>query len=165
VFALRLVIETTPSVAERLQRARREEPWFGTAGIPNYFRKPYGPGWALVGDAGYDRDPITAQGISDAFIDADALSAALDAAFAERRPLEEALAEHQSQRDQRVKPMYEMTCQFATLGPPQPPLPQLFAALRHNREATNQFYSAITGSLPLPQFMDPGNVGRIISGG
>ena len=47
--------------------------------MPNYFRKPYGPGWALVGDAGYNRDFITAQGIMDAFRDAELCAAALDA--------------------------------------------------------------------------------------
>ena len=69
---VRKVLESTPSVADRLRGARRETKWFGTAGVPNYFRRPFGPGWALVGDAGYDKDPITAQGISDAFIDAEA---------------------------------------------------------------------------------------------
>ena len=73
---VRKVHESTPSVADRLQRARREEKWVGTAGVANYFRKPYGPGWALVGDAGYDKDPLTAQGISDAFIDAEKASEA-----------------------------------------------------------------------------------------
>ena len=46
--------------------------------MPNYFRKPYGPGWALVGDAGYNKDFITAQGIIDAFLDAELCAAALD---------------------------------------------------------------------------------------
>jgi 2-polyprenyl-6-methoxyphenol hydroxylase-like FAD-dependent oxidoreductase len=160
---VRKVHESTPSVADRLQRARREERWVGTAGVPNYFRKPYGPGWTLVGDAGYDKDPITAQGISDAFIDAENLSEGLDAAFSERRPQDEALAEYQSRRDQRAKPMYDFTCQLATLEPPPPPMQQLFAALHDDREATNQFYSAITGSLPLPIFMNPENLGRIIA--
>src|SRR5688572_25489403 len=68
------VLESTPTVADRLQRARREERWIGIAGVRNYFRRPFGPGWALVGDAAYQKDPITAQGISDAFIDADALA-------------------------------------------------------------------------------------------
>jgi 2-polyprenyl-6-methoxyphenol hydroxylase-like FAD-dependent oxidoreductase len=158
------VHESTPSVAERLKSARREEKWVGTAGIPNYFRKPYGPGWALVGDAGYERDPLTAQGISDAFIDAEQLSEALHAVFSGGRPFDEALAEYQSRRDERVKPMYEFTCQLATLAPPPPPMRQLFGALRGNQEATNRFYSALTGSLPLPKFMDPENVGRIIAG-
>ena len=35
--------------------------------IPNFLRKPHGDGWALVGDASYHKDPILAQGISDAF--------------------------------------------------------------------------------------------------
>jgi 2-polyprenyl-6-methoxyphenol hydroxylase-like FAD-dependent oxidoreductase len=158
------VHESAPAVADRLGRARREEKWVGTAGVPNYFRRPHGPGWALVGDAGYDKDPITAQGISDAFIDAESLTRALDAGFSGTRPLEEALAEHQSQRDRRAKPMYDFTCQLATLEPPPPEMQQLFAALRGNREATNEFYSALTGSRPLQSFLNPENVGRIIAG-
>jgi len=46
--------------------------------VPNYLRIPFGPGWALVGDAGYNKDPITAQGISDAFRDAEQCSTAVD---------------------------------------------------------------------------------------
>src|SRR5262245_27308418 len=98
-----------PSVADRMTHARREEKWVGTAGMPNYFRRPYGPGWALVGDAGYDKDPITAQGISDAFIDAEQLTEALHAGFSGQRPLEEALAAWHTSRDERTKPMYYLT--------------------------------------------------------
>lgn len=156
-------LETTPTVAERLRNATREEKWVGTAGVPNYFRRPFGPGWALVGDAAYDKDPITAQGISDAFIDADGLAAALDAGWSRRRRLDDALAAHQATRDERVRPMYDFTCQLATLEPAPPPMRQLFAALRTNQQATNQFYSAITGSAPLPSFMNPGNIERIVS--
>ncbi len=157
------VHELAPSVRDRLQRATREEKWVGTAGVPNYFRTPYGPGWALVGDAGYNKDPITAQGISDAFIDAEHLTDAIDAGFSERYPLEDAMAEYVSRRDERVKPLYDFTCELATLAPAPPPMQQLFGALHNNQEATNQFYSAITGSLPLPAFMNPDNIGRIIA--
>jgi 2-polyprenyl-6-methoxyphenol hydroxylase-like FAD-dependent oxidoreductase len=159
---VRSVHETAPSVADRLSRARREEEWVGTAGVPNRFRKPYGPGWALVGDAGYDKDPITAQGISDAFIDAENLAEAVDAGFSGRRPLHEAMASYQAERDRRSKPMYDFTCQLATLAPPPPPMAELFAALRDDREATSEFFSALTGSLPLPVFMAPENVRRIL---
>ena len=161
---VRKVLESIPSIADRLQNAKREEKWFGTAGVANYFRKPYGPGWALAGDAGYDKDPITAQGISDAFIDAENLTEALDAGFSERRLLDEALAEYQASRDQRVKPLYDFTCQLATLEPAPPPMQELFGALYGNQEATNQFYSAITGSFPLPEFMSPENISRIKAG-
>lgn len=160
---VRKVLESTPRVADRVQGAHREEKWFGTAGVPNYFRQPFGPGWALVGDAGYDRDPITAQGISDAFIDAESLTNALDDGWSGRATLDNALAEHQSRRDRRAKPMYDFTCQLATLQPPPPPMQQLFAALYGNQDATNQFYSAITGSSPLPAFMNPENLERIMT--
>ena len=46
-----------------------------------FFRVAGGPGWALVGDAGYHKDPITAQGMSDAFRDAELLADAVDAAL------------------------------------------------------------------------------------
>ena len=160
---VRKVLESTPTVAERLHGARREEKWMGTAGVPNYFRQPFGPGWALVGDAAYDKDPITAQGISDAFIDADGLATALDDGWSARVPLGDALAAHHASRDRRVKPMYDFTCQLAMLEPPPPQMQQLFAALRGNQEATNQFYSAMTGSRPLPSFMNPENIGRIVA--
>jgi 2-polyprenyl-6-methoxyphenol hydroxylase-like FAD-dependent oxidoreductase len=156
------VHRSTPSVADRLRRATREDDWHGTRGVPNGFRKPYGPGWALVGDAGYEKDPITAQGISDAFIDAEFLVDALDAGLSGQRPLEAALAEYQSRRDRRAKPMYDFTCDLARLEPPSPQMRELFGALCGNQDATDRFYSAITGSLPLPEFMAPDNIGRIV---
>jgi flavin-dependent dehydrogenase len=159
---VRRIHETTPSVADRLQGARREERWVGTAGVPNYFRKPYGPGWALVGDAGYAKDPLTAQGISDAFLDAESLSEALDLGFAGTRPLATALADHHASRDRRVKPMYEFTSELATLAPPPPPMRQLLEALHGDREATGRYYSALTGATPLSSFLNPENIARIV---
>lgn len=135
----------------------------GTAGVANYFRKPYGAGWALVGDAGYDKDPLTAQGISDAFVDAENLAEALDAGFSGRRPLDAALAGYQSRRDDRAKPMYEFTCELARLEPPPPVIQQLFSAPRVNPAGTNEYYSALTGASPIFAFMNPANVGRIIA--
>ena len=74
-------LEIAPAFAERVRGAKREERFVGTA-VPQYFRKPFGPGWALVGDAGYNKDFITAQGIHDAFRDAELCATALDEAFA-----------------------------------------------------------------------------------
>jgi hypothetical protein len=58
-------LELAPLFAERLRRATRETRLVGAV-VPNFFRKPYGPGWVLVGDAGYNKDFVTAQGIQDA---------------------------------------------------------------------------------------------------
>ena len=70
-------IARTPQLAERVRAGRREERWYGTADLANFFRTPHGPGWALVGDAGYHKDPVTAQGITDAFRDAELLAEAV----------------------------------------------------------------------------------------
>jgi 2-polyprenyl-6-methoxyphenol hydroxylase-like FAD-dependent oxidoreductase len=151
-----------PEFAARIRAGRREDKWHGTAGVPGYFRKPFGKGWALVGDAGYNRDPITAQGISDAFIDASALSAAIAARLSEPAA-DAALAAHETSRNERVRPMYEFTSHLAELEPAPPPMQALFGALRGNQDATNAFLSAITGAIPLKEFMSEENLGRIMS--
>ena len=72
----------------------------GTADLANFLRVPYGPGWALVGDAGYHKDPQTGQGIRDAFRDADLVASAVDAGLSGRVSLEAALADYQRRRDE-----------------------------------------------------------------
>ena len=79
--------ELAPEFAERIHGAKRETGFVGTGDLPGFFLKPYGPGWALVGDAGYHKHPITAFGITDAFRDAEAVASALDDAFAGATPL------------------------------------------------------------------------------
>jgi hypothetical protein len=78
------------------------------------------------------------------------------------RPLDDALVECQSTRDRRAKPMYDFTCQLATLEPPPPSMQRLFAALHGNQDATLELYSALTGSRPLPAFMNPEKLDRIM---
>nr|BFE73180.1 hypothetical protein GCM10020092_064810 [Actinoplanes digitatis] len=118
--ALNRTFELEPGFAERLRGATRESRFAGTS-VPNYFRTPFGPGWALVGDAGYNRDFITAQGITDAFQDAELCAGALDEALGGKRPYDEAMEAYRSARDARAMPMYEMTAQIAALEPPDPP--------------------------------------------
>jgi 2-polyprenyl-6-methoxyphenol hydroxylase-like FAD-dependent oxidoreductase len=160
---VRRVHDAIPGLKERLDGARREEEWRGTAGVPNYFRTPYGPGWALVGDAGYCKDPLTAQGIVDSFHDAENLVEAIDASFGGSSSFEDAGAAYEAKRNERVTPLYHFTCELARLEPPPPPMQQLFAAMRGNQRATDGFFSAICGAAPLPAFMSPENIGRIMA--
>lgn len=115
------VLDTAGSLGERMRSAKRETKFQGTADQPNFFRKPYGPGWALVGDAGYHRDFITGLGITDAFRDADLVAAAIDEGLAGRRPIEEALRSYERERNEIATPMYEFTTSLARLNGPPPP--------------------------------------------
>jgi flavin-dependent dehydrogenase len=68
---------TAPELAQRLTMAQRTSPVTGMLRMPNILRQAHGPGWALVGDAGYHRDAVTGHGISDAYRDAELLADAL----------------------------------------------------------------------------------------
>jgi flavin-dependent dehydrogenase len=153
--------ELVPELAERIRGATRVERLKGRA-VPNFLRQPFGPGWALVGDAGYTKDPITAQGISDAFRDAELCATALDQAFTGARSFEEALSDYHRTRDARALPMYELTTQFATLEPPPPEMQQLLGAVSGNREAMDAFVSVVAGTVSPVEFFDPANVGRLM---
>jgi flavin-dependent dehydrogenase len=108
------ILDASPKFAAKVRAGNREERWMGTADVPNFFRKPWGAGWALVGDAGYMKDPTTGFGIADAFRDAALLAKALDLTLSGALPAEEALAGYQSRRDAIAIPIYEMTLQMAS---------------------------------------------------
>jgi 2-polyprenyl-6-methoxyphenol hydroxylase-like FAD-dependent oxidoreductase len=156
------MFELAPAFAERVHAATREARYVGTA-VPNYFRRPYGPGWALVGDAGYNKDFITAQGIHDAFRDAELCVTALDETFSGARSFEAAMGDYQSTRDRQVLPMYELTTQLATLEPPPPEFQQVLGAIHGNREATDGFVRVTAGVTSPAEFFSEESIGRIFA--
>ncbi len=154
-------VDLVAGLSQRVRAGRREERFVGTAVLPNHFRKPYGPGWALVGDAGYHKNPLTAQGITDAFRDAELLAEAIDAGLSGGRPLGEALGEYEGRCNAAATPVFDYTCQRATLDPPPPPTRRLLAALRVNPEQKDRFLGTIAGTVPVTEFFSPENVRRI----
>ena len=155
-------LELEPSFAERIRGATRVERFTGGS-VANYFRKPYGPGWVLIGDAGYSKDPITAQGISDAFRDAERFAAAIDDVFLGLRPFDLALSAAQRERDAHAMAIYEFTTQMATLAPPPPELQQMLAAVHGNRQAMDAFVSVVAGTLSPVEFFHPDHIGQIMA--
>ena len=125
--------------------ARRVEPFRGTRLLPNHFRAPAGPGWALAGDAGHHKDPILALGIGDAFRDADLLAEAVDRG-PRRRPRRR-LAAYGERRDALARPGFESTIEFAGLRPPAPEQQALFALLRGDQAQTDRFFGVFAGTV------------------
>jgi 2-polyprenyl-6-methoxyphenol hydroxylase-like FAD-dependent oxidoreductase len=157
-------LELFPALAERVRSATRVDR-FHLAAVPNFFRTQHGPGWVLIGDAGYTKDPITAQGIPDAFLDAERVAAALDDVLCGRRTADDALTDSQRQRDEHAMAVYEFTTQLATLALPPPEVQQLLAASAGNPEATDGFVSILAGTMSPVEFFDPANVARIMAAG
>jgi 2-polyprenyl-6-methoxyphenol hydroxylase-like FAD-dependent oxidoreductase len=106
-----------PELAARLRTARRTAPVTGMLRTPNFRRRAHGPGWALVGDAGHHRDPVTGHGISDAYRDAELLAVALNEALHDDADETSALARYQHRRDQAAREVFDLTCALAGYPP------------------------------------------------
>jgi len=133
----RALDDAAPGLAARVRVGQRVERWRGTADLPNVVRTPFGPGWALVGDAGYHKDPVTAQGISDAFRDSVLLTDAIDDGFSGREPMLRALAGYERRRNEAALPLFEQACARAAFTPFPPAVLAARAAHRTEDSSTS----------------------------
>jgi len=157
------VVDQIPGFSERVRSGRREERFYGAADVPNFLRRPFGPGWALVGDAGSHKDPMMAHGICDAFRDADFLTAAIHEGLTGQCPLHDALMRYERRRNEATLAEYRENIAAARFTPIAPELLQLRLALRGNQEDTNRFVMALEGWIAHDEFFDPGNLTRIFA--
>lgn len=104
----RLIAEAGLELASQTDEARMIAKPVIFGGDPGFLRDAFGPGWALVGDAGYFKDPLTAHGITDAFRDAELLSRAVLS--------EQPLSEYQAVRDATSAELFDLTNQIAALN-------------------------------------------------
>jgi flavin-dependent dehydrogenase len=79
-------------------------------------RRPWGPGWALVGDAGCSKDPISAHGISDALRDAEMCARAVEAALADPARATRLMRRYHAGRDRLALPIYRASEALAGFG-------------------------------------------------
>jgi flavin-dependent dehydrogenase len=108
-----LIEAGAPELARRLRRCRPVSGVRGAMNLPNVIRRPFGPGWALVGDAGYHRDPITGHGMTDAFRDAELLARAANGWLRGGASEGEAMQAYAEQRDRAIRPIFDLTCALA----------------------------------------------------
>lgn len=110
----RVLHRTNPRVADRVDAGEQVGHVRGFAGIRGWLRRPYGAGWALVGDAGYYKDPTTAHGMTDAFRDAELLARALDRSLSGTASWGVALADYETLRDRLSIPLFDATDAIAS---------------------------------------------------
>jgi flavin-dependent dehydrogenase len=140
-----MVADAAPCLAERLRHCTRMSGVRGMVRTPNHVRLPVGPGWALVGDAGYHRDAITGHGISDAFRDAELLAAAVDPVLRGAADERDALAAYHHGRDLMIRDIFEITCELSEFPPPA-----RFAQLQKQLSAAIDDQSAQLAARPVP---------------
>jgi flavin-dependent dehydrogenase len=142
-----LIEAASPELAVQLiTAATRRSTTRGIIGMSNHIRKPVGPGWALVGDAGYHRDAISGQGISDAFRDAELLASALDLVLCGDADEGPALAGYHLTRDEQLRDAFEITCEMTSY-----PSPERFMELQKQLGVAVDAQAAFLAARPLPQ--------------
>jgi menaquinone-9 beta-reductase len=144
----RVLRETEPELAERAADGRQLGGFRGYAGHPGYLKQSWGPGWALVGDAGYFKDPATAHGITDAFRDAELLARAILAGS----PAD--LADYQKVRDELSLELFQITDAVASFQWDFEQLRKLHRDMSEEMKQEVKFLAALenepvaTGSIP-----------------
>ena len=141
-------------LGERADQMIRAERFRGTPDLPNVFRKPYGPGWALVGDAGLVMDPITGQGIGNAMCDAEVLAGAVVSALDGSGNPAHALRRFHKWRDRARTAMYEMTSDISSFQA-NPRGDALFEMLATNERGADRFLGVLTGVVRPDEFFSP----------
>jgi flavin-dependent dehydrogenase len=106
----RILDRAAPGLAERLDHHGAAGPLRVFPGLTGYLRDAAGPGWALVGDAGYFKDPITAHGITDALRDAEILARVV----ASGGP--DAVGRYQAERDELSLRLFRVTGRIASFA-------------------------------------------------
>ncbi len=135
----------SPTFATRVRRGEITSIVRGAARLPSFVRQPVGPGWALVGDAGYHRDPITGHGITDAFRDAELLATAIDGSMRDPADEREALLAYATRRDAALRETCDLTKALTSF-----PHPDRFVELQMQLAEALEREAELLASFPAP---------------
>ena len=149
---------TAPELGEELRDSGVREERFRPMVYPdNYYRRSHGPGWALVGDAGYHKDPFTGQGMSDALKHAELLAGLVQAGLAGERDLDEVLAEYERERNERSHHTFDFTLAISELSLSDE-WDAIFRAASASPEYTRKFFGMVAGGVTGQEFFAPENL-------
>ena len=135
-------LDIVPEFAGRVRAGRREERFYGCSDLPNFYRKPYGSGWALAGDAGLHKDPFLALGICDGLRDVEFLADAIREGLGGTRTLSDAFADYERKRNDASAVDYRENVMSARFTPFPPEFLAVRAAARHKPEDATRLIKA-----------------------
>ncbi|MEU0648293.1 NAD(P)/FAD-dependent oxidoreductase [Streptomyces umbrinus] len=147
---LEAVRTTTPELYERMSAGRRVEQLYGTGHQENYFRKAYGPGWVLLGDAVHHKDSITARGITDAFMQAQSLTEHIGDGLHDDAALKAALKRYENDLTDVFLNFYQGALNVAELKPEG--RAEMLRSLVGHQELIDRYFSTLSGACSFDDF-------------
>jgi 2-polyprenyl-6-methoxyphenol hydroxylase-like FAD-dependent oxidoreductase len=144
-----------PGLAARLDGCRLAGKVRSATGIESYFRHSSGPGWALAGDAGHFKDPVTAQGIRDALRHGRLLGEAVAPTLEHAKALDPALRGWEHRRESDCLAVYQWTNLLAR-GEPMTALEiELYRAARERPALARELADVFARTRPPSKFLTP----------
>ncbi|MCL6672168.1 NAD(P)/FAD-dependent oxidoreductase [Streptomyces panaciradicis] len=141
---------TAPELYERMSAGSREEQWYGTGHQENFFRKAYGAGWVLLGDAVHHKDSITARGITDAFIQARSLTEHIGDGLHDDAALNAALKRYENDLTDVFLNFYQGALNVAELKPEGQT--EMLRSLVGHQELIDRYFSTLSGAISFDDF-------------
>jgi flavin-dependent dehydrogenase len=156
-------LDLVPGLSERVRAGHREERFYGASDLPNFYRKPYGDGWALVGDAGLHKDPFLALGICDALRDVELLARAIGEGLNGVRRMEDALGDYEAARNAATAADYEENVAAARFAPLPPKARAIRAAVKDKPAEATRFIKARMQMIDPAAFFAPEHLQQLLS--
>ncbi|MFF2363718.1 MULTISPECIES: NAD(P)/FAD-dependent oxidoreductase [unclassified Streptomyces] len=147
---LEAVRTTAPDLYERMSAGERVEQMYGTGHQENFFRKAYGPGWVLVGDAVTHKDSITARGITEAFVQAQSLTDRIGEALHDDAALKRALRRYENELGDEALSQYQGALNVAELKPEG--RTEMLRKLVGHQEHIDRYFSTLSGACSIDDF-------------
>ena len=141
---------TAPELYERMSAGERVEQLYGTGHQENYFRKAYGPGWVLVGDAVNHKDSITARGITEAFVQAQSLTDHIGERLHDDAALKVALRRYENDLSGEALHHYQGALNVAELKPEG--RTEMLRHLVGHQDLIDRYFSTLSGACSIDDF-------------
>lgn len=140
-------VSFVPGLRDAVTGGERSHRFVGTDDLPNGYRCSAGPGWALVGDAGHQKDPSTGMGMSDAFIAAEALASAIHAGLIGVAPMDTAVARYQQQRDDATSDGLQLALSTARMAPLSIRQAKIYLTAAEDHDLSERVFGVLGGTL------------------
>ncbi|MET8727419.1 NAD(P)/FAD-dependent oxidoreductase [Streptomyces parvus] len=146
--------DNAPHLHAQLEGAEQVERLYGTGDQQNFFRQAWGPGWALIGDAGHHKDSLTARGISDAFAQAQMLVDRVGTTLDSEEALDLALKSFAEERDQTFMENYQATLLVAEASA-RDKRRMLLRAVASDPDHIRRYFNTVAGLRPVSELYTP----------
>ncbi len=154
-------VAAVPELATRLAGCERRSKVRHTPMTTSYFRRSAGRGWALAGDAGHFKDPVTAQGIRDAVRFGRLLGEAVAPHLSDERELDAALSSWERRRDRECLEAYQWTNLVGRAEPMNPIEAELYRVGAGDRALARSFLDVFARTIPPADVMTTRRLARL----